>query len=778
MKHDSLPEMDAVHLAAILLHEAMHGKHVERLPTHGHMWESYRIHHRFLRWSHLAVLCLVLLAMVEVPTWCKTGAVASLWEWRDAKDICASDAGHGPPPEGLMMSNLPTLPLGVSLTIEFLLLTAVLVRITLTARLHRFFREVGSTYMSHGGMMLDYVMILLGFCDFIYFGFLPGVRYRIAPFVRFGLAISIPWIRDVVSSFARATRAILAIGLFLLGTIIIFAWLGAMMFDDLDQANQYGTPINQGFESFGNSVYTMFTSVTTGVLPDSMVPSYTDNKATAFFWMPFFVLGSCVFMQIILATVYADYGHQAAELMKSAHANRIRGIKAAFDYLKVGAKPDKNGRQLEVVHFGCFNEVLRSMRELKTTYAQEDVVRVCFDALDQDKSEFLSLAEFRNTCTVSLTTFKVVKRDSRVKQRLEGSSVGRALAKLMTNGEEGPDLGSAPPAWMPSKFEGSPFDSFVSSVLLLNVVWLIVESAYDLNDIPESPWFSSVDTCFCFCYIAEVGLKLCWWSWEEYWMSFNNRFDFVTTAILAGASVATTMFSVNPDVVRYLNVLRLVRFLKAINEIDECRKTWDSISRMVATCGDVLAMNLLILYLWSAAGVQLFGGQLYKSNPALKDADLDYFSVHFEVYNFNDMGAAMVSLFFVLLTDWVDQLSSACMALHEHYTLPWCVAVFYWISFYVGAPLIAWNVWTAFSIDVFCMIKEMQDEEDGKKTDTEKSLEPLQARLAEEGVCLHIKESAALGRDRVCAKMFEDSDGDDGPDDTSGGGSATDNGDE
>lgn len=78
-----------------------------------------------------------------------------------------------------MMSNLPTLPLGVSLTIEFLLLTAVLVRITLTARLHRFFREVGSTYMSHGGMMLDYVMILLGFCDFIYFGFLPGVRYRI-----------------------------------------------------------------------------------------------------------------------------------------------------------------------------------------------------------------------------------------------------------------------------------------------------------------------------------------------------------------------------------------------------------------------------------------------------------------------------------------------------------------------------------------------------------------------------------------------------------------------
>mmetsp|Transcript_108088 Transcript_108088/g.302776 ORF Transcript_108088/g.302776 Transcript_108088/m.302776 type:complete len:786 (+) Transcript_108088:80-2437(+) len=758
---EELLKMDKVHLAAISLHEAVHGRYVEKMPMHGSMWDSYRIYHRCLKWSHVAVLCLLLLTIFEVPTWCKKGAEGNIWKWRDVKDLCASKEGFGPPPEELMMSNLPTLPIGVSLTIEYILLIGILVRILISARLHVFFRDIGSAYRSNAEMILDYVMILLGFCDVFYFSFFPSADYRIAPFVRFGLGISIPWIRDVVISFTRVTKAIFTVGLFLLGTIIIFAWLGAMMFDDLDMKDQYDMPINQGFENFGNSIYTMFAAMTTATLPDAMVPSYAHNKATVFFWMPFFVLGSCVFTQVILATVYADYGDQVTELMKLQHSSRSKGIKAAFEYLKAEVKQEKDGQQFDVVHFEAIKDVVSAMRELKTSYAQEELIRVCFDALDTDGSSFLTLAEFRNMCTVLLTTFMVVKRDSPVKQMLDGKAVGKTFAKLMTNGEEGPDLGCSPPVWMPSKFSGSPFDKLVNGILVLNVAWLLLESVYDLNDIPESEWFSSVDSVFCLCYIAEVMLKLCWWSWQEYWMSNDNRFDFFTTGILAGASLATMLTSVSPDVVRYINLLRLVRLLKALNNIEEYRKTWEIISRMVSTCGDVLAMNLLMIYLWSAAGLQLFGGQIYKSNPILKDADLDYFESHFEVYNFNDMGAAMVSMFFVVLTDWVDQISLACMALHEHYTVGWFLTVFYWLSFYIGAPLIAWNVWTAFSIDVFCMIKEMQDEEDDQKTNTEKNLEPLQAKMAEEGVCLHIRESAALGRDKVYAKMFEEDDDDD-----------------
>jgi len=393
----------------------------------------------------------------------------------------------------------------------------------------------------------------------------------------------------------------------------------------------------------------------------------------------------------------------------------------------------------------------------------EKYLRVCFDALDDDKSESLSEKEFVDMCNVLQTRFQVTKRDSWVKEQLEGTHYGRLLEYAMDNGSEGPDLGCCPPAWAESKFTGSPFDMMMNVILGLNVIWLVVQSVYDLNDIPEPSWFSAMDLWFSFGYIFEVIIKLCWWSYQEYWMSNDNRFDFITTLILAWAGMAFLFFDASRDVIRYLNLLRLVRLLKALNNIPAYEATVATISRMITTCGDVLVMNLLMIYLWSAWGLQLYGGQLVESNPALKGQDLDYFGSHFQVYNFNDMVLAMVTMFFVTITNWVDQIAIATFTLSEHFTFNWYMTCVYWLTFYVGSPLIAFNVFTAFSIDVFCKIEEMSDPDSVKKSEVEQNLEKMQSEMADRGLVLHIQETAELQREKIYRAMFEE-DGDGGDD--------------
>lgn len=754
-------------LATMALHEALQCRSHDNFPKDAAAWESYVTYHRVLGWSNVAVLGLLLLTFFEVPLWCRSSN-DSYWDWGLAANSCTlQGVGFGITESEVLVSGIPFIPHGVSLSIELVLLGVIFGRVMMSASLHTHFKGVGCSFRSNNAMIIDYIMVLLGFCDCFYCSFFPALAIRIAPFVRFGLAVSIPWVSQVVSAFVRVTSSVVTVGLFLVGTIVIFAWVAAMIFDDLDSKDVYGMQINQGFENFGNSLYTMFVTMTTAVLPDVMIPSYHHNRLFLFFWMPFFLLAVCVFTQVILATVYNEYQDDVTQRLKGFRKNRLKGISCSFDYVKDPMPIQKNGQQQDTVHYEAFVELVKMMRTFSSDQVMDDAVaRICFDALDDDKSNALSRSEFTDMCDMLMTKFVITNRDSWVWDRLKSTKTGDYLFWAMSNGNDGPDVGSCHPHWAPSRFSGSPFDVLMNCVLGCNVVWMVVQSVYDLNDIPEPNWFLYIDLFFSFGYVFEVLVKLSWWSFEEYWMSIDNRFDFITTIILAGAGLCFLIFDTPRSVMRYLNLLRLVRLLKALNEIPAYERIVNIITRMTTTCGAVLVMNLLVIYLWSSWGMQLFGGKFYDSNPAFEGQDLDYFSSHFQIYNFNDMILSMVTLFFVMVTNWVDQIAIACLTLHANDTFRWIASWVFWLTFYVGSPLIAFNVFTAFSIDVFCKLEEMSDPENFKKDELEKNLQELQLDLAtNQGKILHIQPSTELQREKVYVAMFDESDGEDGDED-------------
>jgi len=691
-------------------------------------------------------MCLLALTICETPLWCNDTGVG-YWQWRTAQQRCTVKGGA--PSDEVIMSGVPLVPSGIGLLIEYVLLGTILMRIILVTKLQRGFTGCGGDFRSKKAIMFDWFMIVLGLVDVAVFTFNPSARFRIAPYVRFGLAAALPWVQELLYSFWRVLAAVSQIGVFLMGTVVIFAWVAAMVFDDLDMNDRYGDPVNTGFETFSNSLYTSFAAMTTGNLPDAMVPSYAHRRSFIFLWMPFFVMAVCIFQQVVLAGVYAEYQENATDVMKEGSKKLVRGMDAAFGFMQEPVHVKKNGKMQPVVRFETFTEVAGLLKGIvQGIHIDVNLIDLVYHALDRDDDGLLTRDEFQELTDVLQTNFKVTLRDGWVRQHHAGSCFGRCLCRIMDNRQEGSDFGYK------QRFDGSVFDVFMNCVLGVNVAWIVFQSAIDLNDVAEPDFFEFIDIFFCFIYLLEVWLKLCYWSWGEYWTSMDNRFDFFTTMILAGSGLAYFTTDVDSSMLRFFNLLRLVRMLKALNNIRAYREIWFIIERMIGTCRNVLAMNFLVIYLWSAAGVQLFGGKLYKDNPVLQGKDLDYFDSHFQVYNFNDMLMAMVTLFFFTLTTWVDPIAIALTATAEQFTMQWFLNWSHLLSFYVASPLLAFNVFTAFSIDVFCKLQEMDEADEPDMVAA--SLSDIQARLAERGLCLHIQESTALSRAKVYREMFLD----------------------
>ena len=77
------------------------------------------------------------------------------------------------------------------------------------------------------------------------------------------------------------------------------------------------------------------------------------------------------------------------------------------------------------------------------------------------------------------------------------------------------------------------------------------------------------------------------------------------------------------------------------------------------------------------------------------------------------------------------------------------------------SPLVAFNVFTAFSIDVFCQIQDDQNST-SEPGEVERNLDKIGLVLAQEGKILHIGLSRQLQQSRVYMELFDDLNEDEG----------------
>ncbi|CAK0902019.1 unnamed protein product [Prorocentrum cordatum] len=748
----------------MVLVEAMQLKYFASYPCEPGGWKAYVRHHTISQWAYVAVACLLVLSVFEVPAWCSS----SVWDWRPLNERCVM---HSSAQRELVVSGVPVLPIGCGLAVEYVMYAILATKQCTLWKLQSLFRQQGADYCNPSWLLFEGLMVLIGILDLVVATFCHGVAFRAAPFVRCGLAASSPLVQHLVETFYEILLAISKVGLFLSGTIVVFAWAAALLFNDITERVSAG-PVNTGFATFSDALYTSFVAGTTANLPDAMVPTYEYFRVNALLWLVFLIFAVVIFLQVVLAVVYNQYTDVKTRSLKEDYGNRDKGIDQAFELLKIeqySANPNEPAEA--VVPYNVFEEVVLCMKSCDRSLNMEaSTLRFVYDALDDDENGVVTYKEFTEMCDDE-SELEKQEQEQEQDHPFEDTWLMKSIGRLVTNRKDGPDLGY---------MDRSRLDILSQGILGTNVLFIVMESVYDLHNIPEPTYFNYVENAFSVVYLLDVGLKLCWWSLPEFWHHTDNQVDLVTTLLLAGAGIGVMFLSVDRSLLRPLNMLRMVRLFKALAQVEAFKETCGIIARMVATCKDVLLMNVLVIYLWSSCGVLLFGGELYSENPRFEAAgvdaqDLDYFSSHFQVYSFNDVPLSFVTLFFFTICGWVDQVVVACLSLSPSWTPYWAATHFFMVSFYIASPLITFNLLSAFAIDVYCKLEEYAESESkGESSEVYQNIKDIQEDMSKQGLCLHVAMSAALKRAQVYRDMFPQ----DGEDEKEAGQKDGDGGDE
>lgn len=376
------------------------------------------------------------------------------------------------------------------------------------------------------------------------------------------------------------------------------------------------------------------------------------------------------------------------------------------------------------------------------TLASADLSRadLVFKVLDDDGDNTLSLEEFEDLFDALELKFESMQRETMLERRLPWLYRAPRFAQLMK--------------WVRAD---ASFASFINVVMVLNVLVVMIETHLDLADVDSSfsvIAFAWLELAFSVVYLGEVVLRLFAVGWRVYWRQIGNRFDFCVVLLLLGS---TLFVVVNPSAqstatVRMFILLRLLRLLSLVADISNFRLLGRTVCVAGAVSLPLLTLLFLCIFSFSSLGVQLFGGLLWKGNPAL-DPELNpsvsaFVANQYMALNFNDVASGCLALFSAMVVAYLTELANAIVVTSNSK-----LSLVFFMAFYVCSVLIIGNVVFALLIDVLISTQERLSEDDLSAQST--SVTQLSQRYG----LRHVRVShsgTTLTHERVFCQFFKE----------------------
>lgn len=660
--------------AAWQLEDALMDTGIELYPDLPGGPEARAAHFKFV-WAEVgykrALLAMVLLSIFETPAWCRQeldfGFEIELAERCDLS-------------EGLMTSGIPYIPPGWSLVIEVVLM-GIIFRKFLTEWWvqKKFFDPLGQVYAKWTFVRFGMCCLALEAADVAMFAvFRP--RFRFAFLARAGYLCLLPAVTKLVSCVVACLWDMVSVAVFLVGVILFFAWIAVTIFKDLNVGNE-------GFNTFRKSLNSMFIAGVSDEFVAVFLKSYTYYRWVGILWLVFLVIVHVLLLSLVLDTLcaaYMNYSEHNAEAMAS---RKLKGIAKAFETLSIASGTD--GATVTKPYFLAFVEEFgKSPRMWKIPIDQAVVM---WDAIDADGSGGIEKSEFSGIVGLIQYDFWTTTQDSFVKTSfpdLWENAVYKKFRAFVGSGDDEDDITN-----------GMKFDGVMNLVLLANLGLVVCETYCDLHKWPEPPWMDLMELIFSFVYLGELGVKLCVISFEEYWSFVSNKFDFFTTWLLLGTSIAERLFA--SGISTYANMLRLLRLLRVVKNLKNLETVQfmiDTVSKLVLSAKDMLTLLGVVVFFFTMASVQAFGGDLYEGNEALEGTE--YLEKHMLVLNFNDVPSAFGCWVVMLLCEYEPNFPEA---VSKTSAIPWSWMIF--PIFYVCGVSIVFELVKAFTIEVFMSLK-------------------------------------------------------------------------
>lgn len=722
---ENTERQEGITKAAWQLEDAMSGRLVKDYPS------DLRARIAFFDWSSAnkgygwSIMGIYVLSMIETPAWCNN--TDNFWSYMDPAERCG-----GRDPDDLLLSTVPYMPPGWSLAFEGFLIYQIAVKILLERNLQvQHFSPLHVEYfgpMNNKLIVAGLVMVGVQVLDMVIF-ILFRNEFRVAFIPRTAFMVFLPQVLNLLSSIVPVMQEVGTIAVFFISGILLFAWIATMLFDGMT-GQVYGEEVTKGFNRFGESVSTMFIAGATDDFFEMFRNTYTEYRVLGLLWLVFLVIVHVLLLSLVLDTLVSAYTKLTEENEEECNTEKVDGIEQAFNTLAGVSEMTEGTDEITKETFMEFaTEFSRSPVTVDITEEQAEII---FDKVDADQQGTISRDEFFEICGVMALKFTITKKDSPVKEEFPELWNNRKFVYLRELVESG-------------KFD----DWFMNAVLIVNLMLVVIETSYDLDHLPEPTYCKKLELMFSFIYLTECGLKLCVWSWEEYSSLRANIFDFTTTWLLLGSSILEEVAGSATSLKRYMNVLRLLRLVRVIKQLKKIPQVIfmvSTISRLVTEAKDILTLLLVVMYFFTMLSVQLFGGLLYKSNPALEESE--YKEAEYWVLNFNDFLMAFGAWVVMLLCEYKAEFTDA---IYKTSDIPGSYTLFF--IFYVFAVSIIFELVKAFTIEVFVTLHAENHEAEKKKRERKtkrmkaikRARRSSQHQKLDEGGCFH-KVCPSFGR--------------------------------
>jgi len=698
-----------------------------------------------------ALICMLLLSIFETPAWCGQQEVSL---FAPAGDRCSRSAEG----DDILLSGVPYVPLGWGLVIEIVLLYLMFLKFRIELRVQtKYFDTMvpKQEYYKRNHIYIGFACIAFAVLDIVYFA-IARPRFRLAFIARTGLLVLLPSVVNLSRLVYSCLSEFFSVAAFFVGAILLFAWVSVMVLRDL----QVGAA---GFTTFSAGLNNIFVAGVSEEFLSVFLESYTTHRWVGWLWLLFLIVAHVLLLSLVLDTLTAAYMTYSEQVEERTAELRISGLLKAFRILA-------NTQEAEgetAVSKDAFLEFIREYAASpKGMPVSEEIAKMMFDVIDTDGSGLIDYIEFCGICRIIQYRFWCTRADSRVKDwfpQVWNSDAGirfRRFVKVSSVQNALVDEPGSPSSVASDDGErASGFDRLMNIILLVNFALVMVESYFDLNNIPEPPLLEYLELIFSFIYFGEVSIKLSVISWEDYWAISSNKFDFFSTFLLLTTSIIELMFAGNLST--YANMLRLLRLLRVIKNVKNIQSVQflvKTIANLLLTAKEMVILLGVVVFFFSMLSVQVFGGELYEGNKKLEETE--YHEQKWHVLNFNDTPMAFGVWVVFLLMEYAPIFPDAVAKASSN---SWGWIIF--PIFYLCGVSITFELVKAFTIEVFINLFKKRTEshieagsahsQHGSPRKKADSLTAFKQALAREGKCLHYNSTGRESQHEAVDEALE-----------------------
>eukprot|EP01104_Vermistella_antarctica_P010984 TRINITY_DN3000_c0_g1_i1.p1 TRINITY_DN3000_c0_g1~~TRINITY_DN3000_c0_g1_i1.p1 ORF type:complete len:821 (+),score=236.62 TRINITY_DN3000_c0_g1_i1:42-2465(+) len=481
-------------------------------------------------------------------------------------------------------------------------------------------------------------------------------------------------LRDIRKTVPQVLE-VFALLAFLLCFYTVFCWV---FYFGTEQGDIY-------FNDLVNTFTLLYVCVTTANFPDVFMPAYTKSLTAPLIFIPFMILGTYLFFNLLLAVIYNFYRlHMEKEVLRIVARQRDH-LRDAFVILD----PGRTG----YVTYGTFHSMYKIFKPSKS----DAFIHVVFKILDMNKEGRVNFREFLRIVDVYHLNIKEFKRKVTLKDQYRTVRWFPALERVYMSTTYLQFKGFITSTWF-----GYLMDTFVGiSAVAIVVAFACLKEEGSLSRqviLQNVQEVSPLLYTFFIIFVAEMLIKIAFMGWTAYWQLAWHKFD-VCIIVIGFLDLFMDDFvedtALGIQVLRVFLLCRVIRVVRIFGKIERFKILLGTIFSLLPVLIIYGGVLLCFYYFYSILGMMIWGGLIYPSNPLL--VGTDYATANYYQNSFNDIYRSFVLCFELMVVNNWQVLVSGFVAVSNR------GAWLFFIVFNMTVVLVAINIVVAFTLDVFAM---------------------------------------------------------------------------